>query len=404
MNMAKTVVLGVTGGIAAYKACELTSLLVKAGVEVYGILTENAAKFVSPMVFESLTRHEWVVDMFERPSHRDIEHISLAQRADLFLIAPATANFMAKMAAGIADDMLTTTVLATKAPVLVAPAMNVNMWENPVTQRNFADLKGLGVHFVEPAVGRLACGDVGRGKLAPVEEIYEAAMDLLEPRRDLEGLKVLVTAGPTREAIDPVRFIGNHSSGKMGYALAERAKARGASVTLITGPVEIAPPSGVTVVPVTTTEEMLQAARTAFPEADITIKAAAPADFRAKYPRTEKIKKEADRDDFVLELVKNPDIAKTLGEMKKPGQVLVGFAAETGSLFTNARAKVLSKHLDFIVANDVTRAGAGFGTDTNIVTLIDGEGDGVELPLMDKKAVADRVLDEALAVHRRKNG
>lgn len=402
--MAKTVVLGVTGGIAAYKACELTSLLVKAGVEVYGILTENAAKFVSPMVFESLSGREWVVDMFERPSHRDIEHISLAQRADLFLIAPATANFMAKMAAGIADDMLTTTVLATRAPVLIAPAMNVNMWENPVTQRNEAALKDLGVHFVEPAVGRLACGDVGRGKLAPVEEIFQAAMGLLEPRRDLEGLKVLVTAGPTREAIDPVRFIGNHSSGKMGYALAERAKARGAAVTLITGPVAIAPPSGVTVVPVTTTLEMLAAAKAAFPEADITIKAAAPADFRAKTPRTEKIKKEAGRDDFVLELVKNPDIAKTLGEMKKPGQVLVGFAAETGSLLENARAKVSGKHLDFIVANDVTRAGAGFGTDTNIVTLIDGEGDGVELPLMDKKAVADRVLDEALRVHQRKNG
>lgn len=390
----KCVVLGVTGGIAAYKACEILRLLQKQGMDVFVVMTGNACRFVAPLTFETLSGHPVAVDTFERPATWEVEHISLAKRADLFLIAPATANIIGKMACGIADDMLSTTVMATRAPVMIAPAMNTGMWENPATQQNIAALIARGVHVVAPATGHLACGDSGAGKLEDVAVIAQRALDVLRARRDMEGLRVMVTAGPSREALDPVRYVSNRSSGKMGYAIARAAAQRGAQVTLLSGPVSIAAPQGVRLVRFTTTQELLDRAMECAPEQDILIQAAAPADYRAKEIAPQKIKKRGG-EELVLHLVENPDVAATLGRAKREGQVFVGFAAETNDVTAHARDKLVRKSLDMIVANDVTKPGAGFDVDTNIVTLITREGER-ELPLMTKEEAAEHILTRAL--------
>ncbi len=393
----KCIVVGVTGGIAAYKACELVSRLVKQGADVRVIMTRNATEFVQPLTFQSLSHNPVSVDTFENIQTWEIEHVALAQRAHLFAIAPATANVMAKLACGIADDMLTTTVLATRAPVLLAPAMNTGMWENPATQHNLEILKSRGVHIAYPGTGLLACGASGAGRMSEPAELVEAISELLKSRADMAGLSVVVTAGPTAEPIDPVRFITNRSSGRMGYALAEAARARGANVTLISGPTALKLPAGVDVVRISTTRELRDAVL-AHSDADVVIQAAAPADFRVRTYSDTKIKRTGDT--LTLELEPNPDIAAELGRLKHPGQTLVGFAAETNDVTANARDKLRRKALDLIVANDVTRAGAGFDVDTNIVTLIDEQAMR-ELPIMSKRDVADCVLSRVLELRAR---
>ena len=393
------VVLGVTGGIAAYKACELLRLLQKQGIDVYVVMTKHACQFVAPLTFETLSGHPVAVDTFERPATWEVEHIALAKRADLFLIAPATANIIGKMACGIADDMLSTTVMATKAPVMIAPAMNTGMWESAAVQQNIKTLIGRGVHVVTPATGHLACGDSGAGKLEDVAVIAERALEVLRAKKDLAGLSVMVTAGPTREALDPVRYISNRSSGKMGYAIARAARQRGAEVTLLTGPVSIEPPQGVRVVPFMTTQDLLDAASSLAEKQDILIQAAAPADYRAKEIAAQKIKKQGGAD-MVIELTENPDVAATLGAKKRAGQTFVGFAAETNDVLAHAQGKLLKKNLDMIVANDVTLPGAGFDVNTNIVTLITKE-DSISLPMLSKDEVAHRILDQVMAVRAR---
>lgn len=392
------VVLGVTGGIAVYKACELLRLLQKRGIDVFVVMTQNACRFVAPLTFETLSGHPVAVDTFDRPQTWEVEHIALAKRADLFLIAPATANIMGKMACGIADDMLSTTVMATRAPVLVAPAMNTGMWENAAVQQNVKTLRARGVEIVAPVSGHLACGDSGAGKLEDVEVIAERACELLFAKKDMEGLRVMVTAGPSREALDPVRYISNRSSGKMGYAIAQAAQKRGAEVTLLSGPVAIEAPQGVKLVPFTTTQELLDRASELAREQDLLIQAAAPADYRAKEVAPQKIKKQGG-EPMTFTLVENPDVAATLGKAKRSGQVFVGFAAETNDVLAHARDKLARKNLDMIVANDVTRPGAGFDVDTNIVTLITKDGQEA-LPMMSKAEVAQRILDRALALRR----
>ncbi len=392
------VVLGVTGGIAVYKACELLRLLQKRGIDVFVVMTQNACRFVAPLTFETLSGHPVAVDTFDRPQTWEVEHIALAKRADLFLIAPATANIMGKMACGIADDMLSTTVMATRAPVLVAPAMNTGMWENAAVQQNVKTLRARGVEIVAPVSGHLACGDSGAGKLEDVAVIAERACELLFAKRDMEGLRVMVTAGPSREALDPVRYISNRSSGKMGYAIAQAAQKRGAEVTLLSGPVAIEAPQGVKLVPFTTTQELLDRASELAQEQDLLIQAAAPADYRAKEIAPQKIKKQGG-EPMTFTLVENPDVAATLGKAKRSGQVFVGFAAETNDVLAHARDKLARKNLDMIVANDVTRPGAGFDVDTNIVTLITKDGQEA-LPMMSKAEVAQRILDRALALRR----
>lgn len=392
------VVLGVTGGIAVYKACELLRLLQKRGIDVFVVMTQNACRFVAPLTFETLSGHPVAVDTFDRPQTWEVEHIALAKRADLFLIAPATANIMGKMACGIADDMLSTTVMATRAPVLVAPAMNTGMWENAAVQQNVRTLRARGVEIVAPASGHLACGDSGAGKLEDVAVIAERACELLFAKKDMEGLRVMVTAGPSREALDPVRYISNRSSGKMGYAIAQAAQKRGAEVTLLSGPVAIEAPQGVKLVPFTTTQELLDRASELAQEQDLLIQAAAPADYRAKEVAPQKIKKQGG-EPMTFTLVENPDVAATLGKAKRSGQVFVGFAAETNDVLAHARDKLARKNLDMIVANDVTRPGAGFDVDTNIVTLITKDGQEA-LPMMSKAEVAQRILDRALALRR----
>lgn len=388
------VVLGVTGGIAAYKACEILRLLQKQGADVYVVMTKNACRFVSPLTFETLSGHPVATDTFDRPATWEVEHIALAKRADLFLIAPATANIIGKMACGIADDMLSTTVMATKAPVMIAPAMNTGMWENPATQHNIAVLAARGVQIVAPASGHLACGDSGAGKLEDAAVIARRALEALCGARDMEGLRVLVTAGPTREALDPVRYISNRSSGKMGYAIARAAQRRGAQVTLLTGPVAIEPPQGVRVAPFGTTCELLEQALALAGEQDILIQSAAPADYRAKEIAPQKIKKQGGAG-MTIELVENPDVAATLGRAKRADQTFVGFAAETNDVLEHARGKLERKNLDMIVANDVTACGAGFDVDTNIVTLITRDGEEA-LPLMTKADVADQILSAVM--------
>lgn len=392
------VVLGVTGGIAVYKACELLRLLQKRGIDVFVVMTQNACRFVAPLTFETLSGHPVAVDTFDRPQTWEVEHIALAKRADLFLIAPATANIMGKMACGIADDMLSTTVMATRAPVLVAPAMNTGMWENAAVQQNVKTLRARGVEIVAPVSGHLACGDSGAGKLEDVEVIAERACELLFAKKDMEGLRVMVTAGPSREALDPVRYISNRSSGKMGYAIAQAAQKRGAEVTLLSGPVAIEAPQGVKLVPFTTTQELLDRASELAREQDLLIQAAAPADYRAKEIAPQKIKKQGG-EPMTFTLVENPDVAATLGKAKRSGQVFVGFAAETNDVLAHAKDKLARKNLDMIVANDVTRPGAGFDVDTNIVTLITKDGQEA-LPMMSKAEVAQRILDRALALRR----
>ena len=392
------VVLGVTGGIAVYKACELLRLLQKRGIDVFVVMTQNACRFVAPLTFETLSGHPVAVDTFDRPQTWEVEHIALAKRADLFLIVPATANIMGKMACGIADDMLSTTVMATRAPVLVAPAMNTGMWENAAVQQNVKTLRARGVEIVAPVSGHLACGDSGAGKLEDVEVIAERACELLFAKKDMEGLRVMVTAGPSREALDPVRYISNRSSGKMGYAIAQAAQKRGAEVTLLSGPVAIEAPLGVKLVPFTTTQELLDRASELAREQDLLIQAAAPADYRAKEVAPQKIKKQGG-EPMTFTLVENPDVAATLGKAKRSGQVFVGFAAETNDVLAHAKDKLARKNLDMIVANDVTRPGAGFDVDTNIVTLITKDGQEA-LPMMSKAEVAQRILDRALALRR----
>lgn len=392
----KTIVFGVTGGIAAYKSCEAVSRLKKLGATVCVIMTKNATEFVAPMTFETLSNQPCVVDTFARPERWEVEHVSLAKRADLFVIAPATANIMAKLAHGIADDMLSTTCLATHAPMLIAPAMNTGMWENVATQENLKILQARGMHFVGPEGGYLACGDVGAGRMSEPAQIVERCVQLLTAARDMQDLRVLVTAGPTCENIDPVRFITNRSSGKMGYALAEAALRRGAQVTLVTGPVSLTPPQGAQVEPVRTTEDLLQRMLALAPEQDIVIQAAAPADYRAQQIAPQKLKKQGDGA-LTLTFVPTPDVAKAVGEGKHDGQILVGFAAETETAVENARKKLDSKHLDMIVANDVTQPGAGFDVDTNIATIITHQ-QAESLPIMTKKALADEILTRALAL------
>ena len=387
----KCVCLGVSGGIAAYKACELVSRLKKLGADVRVVMTRNAQKLVSPLTFETLSGHQVAVDTFEHAY--EIEHIALAKAADLFLIAPATANVIAKLSAGLADDILTTTALAMTAPVVIAPAMNTAMYKNAATQANIRVLAERGVTFIGPERGRLACGDEDIGRMTEPDEIARRVCELLTRRADLTGRRVLVTAGPTREALDPVRFLSNRSTGKMGYAVAEAAAARGADVTLVTGPVSLTPPRGVTVVPISTTLELYDQVTARAAEADIVIQSAAPADYRPESVSASKIKK--DGGSLTLTLVPNPDIAAEVGRRKRAGQILVAFAAETNDVMDNAAKKLYKKNADLVVANDVTEAGAGFAVDTNRVTLLTAD-DARPLPLMSKRDVADAILDRVL--------
>lgn len=399
MLSGKCVVVGVTGGIAAYKTCEVVSRLKKLHADVRVIMTKNATEFVSPLTFQSLSHNPVSVDTFANIQTWEIEHIALAQRADVFVIAPATANIIGKLACGIADDMLSTTVMATHAPVLIAPAMNTAMLENAATQQNMRTLSERGIRFIAPGTGMLACGTSGAGRMSEPSQIVDEIVRTLRPREDFAGLSVVVTAGPTAEPLDPVRYITNRSSGKMGYAIAEAAHARGAHVTLISGPTAIQPPKGVDVVRIGTTQELYDAVL-GHADADVVIQAAAPADYRAREISPTKIKRTGDS--LMIELVPNPDIAAALGAHKHPGQTLVGFAAETNNVIENAQGKLKRKSLDLIVANDVTRAGAGFDVDTNIVTLIDGEG-MKELPMMTKREVADGILDRVAELRAQNN-
>lgn len=389
MLKGKEIVLGVTGGIAGYKAVELLRLLVKAGATVHVVMTKGAKQFVTPLTFQTLSGNPVHSELFNLISEQEIGHISLAERADLFIIAPATANCIGKLACGIADDLLTTTVMATRAPVLIAPAMNVNMYHNPIYRENEERLKKHGYLFVAPACGMLACGYEGEGKLQAPEVILEEAVAALTPKR-LAGERVLVTAGPTLEEIDPVRFISNHSSGKMGYAIARQARLRGAEVTLVTGPAALSAPHGVKLVRVQSAAEMRDAVLDALERTDIVIKAAAVADYRPRSRSGQKIKKgEAE---LCIELEKNPDILAEIGAMKG-GRLLVGFAAETQELVKNAGAKLKTKNLDLVVANDVSQEGAGFNVDTNIVKLLYRDGRVEALPMMGKDELAGEILE-----------
>lgn len=389
----KTVLLGVTGCIAAYKSCEIVRALQKAGVRVKVVMTEHATEFVGPTTFRALTHEKVAVGLFDDPED-PIHHVSLAQEADAFLIAPCTANVIAKIANGIADDLLTTTALATTAPLIIAPAMNVNMYDNGATRYNIGKLHIRGARIVEAGDGYLACGDVGKGRLADIEDIVGATLDELGVRRDLDGRRVMVTAGPTVEPIDPVRYISNRSSGKTGYAIARAAALRGADVTLVSGPVSLPAPEGVRVVRVRTAHEMLEAAEGAFRDADIAVFAAAVADMRPRAVSNRKLKKGRDGDELgAIELVENPDILATLAA-RKDRQVVVGFAAETNDVVPNAEAKLAAKRADFVVANQVGE-GMAFGTDDNAVWFVDAE-EVEELPRMPKSRLADEILNKAV--------
>ena len=392
---APLVLLGVTGCIAAYKSCEILRGLQKAGVRVKVVMTKNACEFVGPTTFRALTHEPVAIDTFGDGPGDPIHHVSLAEECDLFLIAPCTANVLAKMAAGIADDLLSTTALACTAPIAVAPAMNVHMYEAVATQHNIQVLASRGVRFIEPGEGYLACGDVGRGRLADPVDIVASVLHMLEREKDLEGKRVVVTAGPTVEPIDAVRFISNPSTGKMGFAIAEAAVERGAEVTLVTGPVSLTDVPGAKMVRVGTACEMKAAVDEAFPSADIAIFSAAVSDFRSRTVSDRKLKKGADDEALAhIELVENPDILASCGAAKREGQVVVGFAAETNDVIGNARSKLSRKKADFIVANDVSR-GRGFGTDSDEVTFVSASGEE-HLPEMGKRELADRILDKAL--------
>ena len=382
------IVLGVTGSIAAYKIASLASMLMKQHADVTVIMTKNATNFINPITFESLTGNKCLVDTFDRNFEFQVEHVSLARQTDVFLTAPASANVIAKAAHGIADDMLTTTLLACTCPKIVAPAMNTRMYQNPVVQDNLEILKRYGMEVIDPANGYLACGDTGAGKMPDPEVLYEYIIKALTPK-DMAGRKVLVTAGPTQEKLDPVRYISNHSTGKMGYAIARQAMLRGAEVTLVSGKVNLQPPMGVRMVPVVSAADMAQAVKADAQEQDIIIKAAAVADYRPAVTADEKLKKKDDEMNLVLE--RTEDILAWLGEHRRPGQFLCGFSMETEHMLENSRAKLEKKKIDMIVANNLKQTGAGFGTDTNVVTLLAKE-DTLTLPIMRKEEVADRLL------------
>ncbi|MGN8774190.1 bifunctional phosphopantothenoylcysteine decarboxylase/phosphopantothenate--cysteine ligase CoaBC [Candidatus Weimeria sp. HCP3S3_B5] len=389
MMKGKCIVIGVTGSIAAYKACDIVSFLKKQGADVNVIMTRNALNFINPITFETLSGNKCLVDTFDRNFQFNVEHVSLAKRADLFVVAPASADFIAKAAAGIADDMLTTTFLASTCRKIVYPAMNTRMYDNPITQDNIKRLEHYGIDVEETDSGYLACGDTGRGKLAPVEDIEERIMLLAARDHDLDGKRVLISAGPTQEDIDPVRFITNHSTGRMGYALARAAALRGADVTLVSGPVSLKPPMGVRIINVRSAEQMFDEMTERSDQADIVIMTAAVADMRPEKCADEKIHKVTMPDS--IRLASNPDILSYIGEHRKEGQIIVGFSMETENLIENSRSKLERKHCDLIVANSLREKGAGFGCDTNVVTLITRE-ETKELPIMGKDQVADRIF------------
>ena len=388
--MKKSVVLGVSGGIAAYKALEVVSLLVKKGINVHVIMTESATKFVTPLSFQSLSQNMVTCDMFAEPKAWEIQHISLAEKADVFLVAPATANIIGKVANGIADDMLSTTIMATKSKVIFAPAMNTNMYENPIVQDNIRKLKSLGYEFIEPAEGRLACGTSGKGKLEKPEIIVDKVLMELYDKKDLKGKNVLITAGPTISEIDPVRFITNRSSGKMGYAIAKEARNRGANVTLISGPTSLEAPKNMEVVNISTNEEMRCEVIKRYDNADIVVKAAAVADYKAKNYSEQKIKK--GDGDLEISFIRDNDILMELGS-KKDKQILVGFAAESQNLKENAKRKLERKNLDYIVANDITGKETGFASENNKVLIISRDGNEQSLDIMSKQEVAKKLFD-----------
>ena len=392
MLKGKTVVIGVSGGIAVYKVCDVVSRLKKLNADVHVIMTKSACEFVGPLTFQTLSQNYVVSDMFGDPKTWDVEHIALAKKADLFLVAPATANVIGNIANGICDDMLTTTIAATKAKVLIAPAMNTNMYENPLVQKNISTLKQYGYKFIEPESGRLACGDIGSGKLASPEVIVENVEALLNYEQDLVGRKIIITAGPTIESLDPVRYLTNRSSGKMGYAIAKVAAARGAEVTLVSGKTSLKPSSNIKkVINITSAEDMYQAVISNLDENDVVIKSAAVADYKPKEYSDKKIKKKDG--DLVIELDRNKDIAYEIGKIKKD-KILVGFAAETNDLIENAKGKIAKKNMDFIVANNLKESGAGFGTDTNVVSIIEKDGSMTKYPMMTKEEVASVILDK----------
>lgn len=391
----KTILLGVTGGIAAYKAAALASALVKVRANVEVVMTENATKFIAPLTFEQLTGRKVMVDTFDRNFVHQVEHISLAERTDLVIIAPATANICAKLAHGLADDMLTTTVLACKCPKLIAPAMNTNMYENPVTQDNLALLSKYGWEVIEPTSGRLACGAVGTGKLPEPEDLLQYILRAVGSEHDLAGKKVLVTAGPTQEALDPVRYLTNHSTGKMGYAIAKMAMLRGAEVTLVTGPTAIQPPPFVTVIPVRSAQDMFEAVTAHAQSADIIVKAAAVADYTPADYAEQKMKKSDN--DLSIPLKRTQDILKYLGANKRENQVICGFSMETENLLENSKKKLMSKNINMICANSLTQSGAGFGVDTNVITIITAD-ETLQLPLLSKEETANAILSEAKAM------
>lgn len=393
MLTGKTVVLGVTGSIAAYKMANLASMLVKLHADVHVIMTQNATNFINPITFETLTSNKCLVDTFDRNFQFNVEHVALAKRADIFMVAPASANVIGKIANGIADDMLTTTIMACKAPKYIAPAMNTNMFENAIVQDNIEKLKRFGYGIIVPATGYLACGDTGAGKLPSEEVLLSYILKELHYEKDMQGKKVLVTAGPTMEAMDPVRFISNHSTGKMGYAIARCAMERGAEVTLITGQTAIEKPPFVKVIPVVSAADMFEAVKEHYADMDYIVKAAAVADYTPEHVAPDKMKK-SDAD-MSVSLVRTVDILKYIGEHRKPGQVICGFAMETKDLLENATKKLTSKNVDMIAANNLKVAGAGFGTDTNVITLI-RKDETKELPILSKEEAAKVILDEMM--------
>ena len=393
MLKGKTVLLGVTGGIAAYKAAALASALVKLHATVEVVMTQNATQFVTPLTFEQLTGRRTMVDTFDRNFNHQVEHIALADRTDLVIIAPATANVCAKLAHGLADDMLTTTVLACRCPKLIAPAMNTNMYDNPVTQDNLDLLRRYRWDVIEPASGRLACGAVGKGKMPEPETLVQHILKHIAFDHDLAGKKVLVTAGPTQESLDPVRYLTNHSTGKMGYAIAKMAMLRGAAVTLISGPTALQPPPFVNVIPVVSAQDMFAAVNQYAPQADLIFKAAAVADYTPAHYSDDKLKKKDD--DLSIPLNRTQDILKYLGEHRKSGQIICGFSMETQNMIENSREKLAKKNLDMICANNLKQDGAGFGVDTNIITIIT-KNELIELPLQSNEEAGNRILDQAI--------
>ena len=397
MLAGKTVLLCVSGSIAAYKIAYLASALKKLKADVHVLMTRNATNFINPITFETLTGNKCLVDTFDRNFEFSVEHVSLAKAADVVLVAPASANVIAKLAHGLADDMLATTVLACTCRKIISPAMNTRMFENPITQDNLKICEHYGMEVISPASGYLACGDTGAGKMPEPEVLLQYILKEVQYEKDLKGKKILVTAGPTREAIDPVRYITNHSTGKMGYAIAKTAALRGADVTLVSGPAEVEPPMFVNFVPVVTAKDMFEAVTSRSDEMDAVIKAAAVADYRPKFVNTEKTKKKDG--DMAIELERTDDILKYLGEHKPDGQFLCGFSMETEHMLENSRAKLKKKNLDMIVANNLKVAGAGFGTDTNVVTMI-RENKETELPIMSKEEVAGAILDEIFGIER----